>query len=123
MTDDFRRALWRAHLLFAVIAAVIVLFAASQVKAETGIASFYGGKHHGRKMANGQIFNQHSDSCAHKHHRFGTVLTVTMGSRSIRCVVRDRGPYVRGRIVDVSVAGAHALGLTGRGVGRVTVSP
>lgn len=121
MTDDFRRQFWRAHILFAIIAFVVVLLAASQVQAETGIASFYGGKHHGRKMANGQVFNQWSDSCAHKFHRFGTVLTVTMGNRSVRCVVRDRGPFIRGRIVDLSVAGARDLGLIGRGIGRVTV--
>lgn len=88
---------------------------------ETGLASYYGGKFHGRKMANGQVFNQWSDSCAHKTRKFGTVLTVTMGNRSVRCVVRDRGPYIRGRIIDLSVAGARDLGLIGRGIGRVSV--
>ncbi len=121
MTDRFRAELWRAHILFAVVAFVVVLLAASQVQAETGVASFYGGKHHGRKMANGQVFNQWSDSCAHKTRKFGTVLTITMGNRSVRCVVRDRGPYIRGRIIDLSVAGARELGLIGRGIGRVSV--
>lgn len=93
----------------------------STASAEIGIASYYGGKHHGRKMANGQVFNQWSDSCAHKTRKFGTVLTITMGSRSVRCVVRDRGPFIRGRIIDLSVAGARDLGLTGRGVAVVTV--
>jgi len=95
--------------------------ALSPALAETGMASYYGGRHHGKKMANGQVFNQWSDSCAHKTRDFGTVLTVTMGGRSVRCVVRDRGPFIRGRIVDLSVAGARSLGLIGRGVARVTV--
>ena len=112
----------RGWLVVALWAAALILIG-SQAKAETGIASYYGGKHHGRKMANGQIFNQWSDSCAHKSRRFGTVLTVTIGSRSVRCVVRDRGPFVRGRIIDLSVAGARDLGLIGRGIGLVTVTP
>jgi rare lipoprotein A len=105
------------------IASLALVFACvvSTASAETGMASYYGGKHHGRKMANGQVFNQWSDSCAHKTRKFGTVLTVTMGSRSVRCVVRDRGPFIRGRIIDLSVAGARDLGLTGRGVAMVSV--
>lgn len=104
------------------IAALAFACVVSSAHAETGFASYYGGKHHGRKMANGQVFNQWSDSCAHKTLPFGTVLTVTMGSRSIRCVVRDRGPFIRGRIIDISVAGARDLGLIGRGVGMVSIS-
>jgi rare lipoprotein A len=113
---EFQRGLSAA--LFLLVLSGLLMASA---KAETGIASFYGGKHHGRKMANGQVFNQWSDSCAHKTRKFGTVLTVTMGNRSVRCVVRDRGPFIRGRIVDLSVAGARELGLIGRGIGRVSV--
>ena len=103
-------------------AAALCCAAVAPAHAETGIASFYGGKrHHGKPMANGQMFDQISDSCAHKAHRFGTRLRVTWGIRSIECVVRDRGPFVRGRIVDLSVAGARALGIAGRGIAPVTV--
>lgn len=104
------------------IAALAFACVVSTANAETGIASFYGGKHHGRPMANGKIFNQWSDSCAHKKHPFGTVLLVTWGGRSVRCVVRDRGPFIRGRIVDLSVKGATDLGMASRGVAPVTVS-
>lgn len=104
-------------------AVLVVASAAAPAHAETGIASFYGGRHHGLKMANGQRFDQWSDSCAHKSHRFGTRLRVTDGvtGRSVACVVRDRGPFIRGRIVDLSVAGARELGIARRGVAPVTV--
>lgn len=93
-----------------------------QALAETGIASFFGGRrHHGHLMANGQIFNQWSDSCAHRHHRFGTRLRVRWRGRSVDCVVRDRGPFIRGRIVDLSMQGARDLGIAGMGIAPVTV--
>lgn len=89
---------------------------------ETGQASFYGGRSHGRKMANGERFDKMSDSCAHRQHPFGTRLRVSAGDgRSVTCVVRDRGPFVAGRIVDLSVAGARALGIERSGTADVTV--
>lgn len=105
------------------LAAAVLILIAVQARAETGIASFYGGRaHHGSKMANGQRFDQNSDSCAHKRHPFGTRLRVSRaGGRSVVCVVRDRGPFIRGRIVDLSHAGARAIGLMGAGIARVTV--
>jgi rare lipoprotein A len=51
----------------------------------------------------------------------GSTVTVTHGGRSIRCVVNDRGPFVRGRIIDVSVSAARALGMTSAGVVPVSV--
>lgn len=94
----------------------------TMTKSETGLASFYGGKHHGRPMANGKIFDQMSDSCAHKSLPFGTVLMVTTrAGRSVICVVRDRGPYRPGRIVDMSVAGARTLHMIDTGVVPVTI--
>lgn len=112
----------RGWLVVALWAAALILIG-SQAKAETGIASFYGGRaHHGKPMANGQRFDQNSDSCAHKRHPFGTALRVSRaGGRSVICVVRDRGPFIRGRIVDLSHAGARAIGMMGAGIARVTV--
>ena len=109
------RTIFAAALSCAVLSSAIAL--------ELGEASFYGGKHHGRKMANGQVFDQWSDSCAHKKHRFGTSLRVThmVSRRSVVCVVRDRGPFVRGRIVDLSVKSASDLGIRVQGVAPVTV--
>jgi rare lipoprotein A len=91
------------------------------VVCHAGEASYYGKGFHGRKMANGQIYDQNSNSCAHKTLPFGTQLKVTFRGNSTVCVVRDRGPFVRGRDIDLSVAGAKQIGLVGPGHGPVTI--
>jgi rare lipoprotein A len=84
----------------------------------TGIASFYGNES-GSKTASGQRFNQNAMTCAHRSLPFGTRLRVTHGDRSVVVTVNDRGPFVRGRVLDLSTGAARAIGLTGAGVGRV----
>lgn len=112
----------RGYLIPAIVALVLILLG-SQGRAESGLASFYGGPaHHGKPMANGQRFDQNSDSCAHKTLPFGMRLRVTAWTgRSVVCVVRDRGPFIRGRIVDVSVAHAKVLQMIGPGVVLVKI--
>jgi rare lipoprotein A len=85
----------------------------------SGLASFYGNES-GRETASGQRFDQSKLTCAHRSLPFGTKLRVTHGDRSVVVTVNDRGPYVRGRVLDLSTAAARAVGLTGEGVGRVT---
>ena len=84
----------------------------------SGMASFYGNES-GSKTASGQRFNQEAMTCAHRSLPFGTRLRVTHGDRSVVVTVNDRGPFVRGRVLDLSTAAARAVGLTGAGVGRV----
>ena len=84
----------------------------------SGIASYYGNEA-GNKTASGQRFNQHAMTAAHRTLPFGTKLKVTHGSRSVVVTINDRGPFIRGRVLDLSKGAAHAIGLTGRGVGRV----
>jgi rare lipoprotein A len=84
----------------------------------SGMASFYGNES-GSKTASGQRFNQNAMTCAHRSLPFGTKLRVTHGGRSVVVTVNDRGPFVRGRVLDLSTAAARAVGLTGAGVGRV----
>ena len=84
----------------------------------SGIASFYGNES-GSKTASGQRFNQNAMTCAHRSLPFGTRLRVTHGDRSVVVTVNDRGPFVRGRVLDLSTAAARAVGITGAGVGRV----
>lgn len=84
----------------------------------SGIASYYGNEA-GSKTASGQRFNQHAMTAAHRSLPFGTRLKVTHGSRSVIVTINDRGPFIRGRVLDLSKGAAHAIGLTGRGVGRV----
>ncbi|HEY3791727.1 MAG TPA: septal ring lytic transglycosylase RlpA family protein, partial [Bradyrhizobium sp.] len=64
--------------------------------------------------------NQSALTCAHRSLPFGTRLRVTHGGRSVVVIVNDRGPFVRGRVLDLSTGAARAIGLTGAGVGRVT---
>jgi rare lipoprotein A len=90
-------------------------------RAESGIASFYGGKHHGGPTASGERYNQNAMTCAHRTARFGTRLTVTYRGRSIECRVNDRGPFVRGRIIDISTSAARALGIIDVGLVKVVV--
>ena len=84
----------------------------------SGIASFYGNES-GSKTASGQRFNQEAMTCAHRSLPFGTRLRVTHGDRSVVVTVNDRGPFIRGRVLDLSTAAARAVGLTSAGVGRV----
>lgn len=85
----------------------------------SGIASFYGNES-GSKTASGQRFNQNAMTAAHRSLPFGTKLRVTHGGQSVIVTINDRGPFVRGRVLDLSTGAARAIGLTGAGVGRVT---
>jgi rare lipoprotein A len=82
-----------------------------------GVASTYGNES-GSQTASGQRFNENAMTCAHRSLPFGTKLRVTHGGRSITVTVNDRGPFVRGRVLDLSTGAARALGLSG--LGQVT---
>jgi rare lipoprotein A len=85
----------------------------------SGMASYYGNES-GSRTASGQRFNQNALTAAHRTLPFGTKLRVTHGGRSVVVTVNDRGPFVHGRVLDLSTAAAREVGLTGAGVGRVT---
>jgi rare lipoprotein A len=85
----------------------------------SGMASFYGNES-GSKTASGARFNQNAMTAAHRSLPFGTKLRVTHGGRSVVVTINDRGPFIRGRVLDLSTGAARAVGLTGAGVGRVT---
>ena len=82
------------------------------------MASFYGNES-GSKTASGQRFNQNAMTAAHRSLPFGTKLKVTHGSRSVVVTINDRGPFIKGRVLDLSTGAARAVGLTSAGVGRV----
>ena len=84
-----------------------------------GKASFYGNES-GSKTASGQRFNQNAMTAAHRSLPFGTKLRVTHRGQSVVVTVNDRGPFIRGRVLDLSKGAARAIGLTGAGVGHVT---
>jgi rare lipoprotein A len=92
------------------LSAAFLLLTAAASEAESGLASYYGGRGHSGEM-----------TCAHRTRPFGSILTVTHAGHSIQCRVNDRGPFVRGRVIDVSVRAARALGMMRSGVVRVSV--
>jgi rare lipoprotein A len=85
----------------------------------SGMASFYGSES-GSRTASGQRMNSNAMTAAHRTLPFGTKLRVTHGGRSVIVTVNDRGPFIRGRVLDLSTGAARAIGLTSAGVGRVT---
>ena len=85
----------------------------------SGMASYYGSES-GHRTASGQRMNSNALTCAHRSLPFGTKLRVTHGGSSVIVTVNDRGPFIRGRVLDLSTGAARAIGLTRAGVGRVT---
>ena len=87
-------------------------------RSETGLASWYGEQHQGRATASGEIFDSARFTAAHRTLPLGTRLRVTNleNGRTIRVRVNDRGPYVAGRVLDLSQAAAGALGMVEEGV-------
>lgn len=88
-----------------------------------GIASFYGGRHHGGPTASGERFNQNAMTAAHRSYPMGTQVRVTnlRNGKAVVLRINDRGPFVRGRIIDVSRGAASQLGFIGNGLTRVRV--
>jgi rare lipoprotein A len=90
---------------------------------EEGIASWYGKKFHGRPTSNGEIFDMYKISAAHKTLPIGTSLKVTnlLNNKTIITRVNDRGPFVAGRIIDLSFKAAEMLGIVGAGTAKVKI--
>ncbi len=94
-------------------------------KVERGIASWYGGRFHGRRTANGEIYDLFKFTAASRTLPLGTYVLVRNEENGKTAVVRinDRGPYVDGRIIDLSQASAYKLGMMYQGVAMVQVIP
>ncbi|HEX9253010.1 MAG TPA: septal ring lytic transglycosylase RlpA family protein [Ignavibacteriaceae bacterium] len=86
-------------------------------------ASWYGPGFHGRKTANGEVYDQMSFTAAHKSLKFGTLLKITnlKNNKSVVVRINDRGPYVDGRDLDLSKAAALELGMVRKGVAKIKV--
>lgn len=85
----------------------------------SGMASFYGNES-GSRTASGQRFNQNAMTAAHRSLPFGTKLRVTHRGQSVVVTINDRGPFIKGRVLDLSTGAARVIGLTGAGIGHVT---
>ncbi|MCX5724129.1 MAG: septal ring lytic transglycosylase RlpA family protein [Nitrospirae bacterium] len=88
---------------------------------ERGVASWYGPGFHGNKTANGERYDMHLLTAAHRTLPLGSIAVVrSMSSgREVTVRINDRGPFARGRVLDLSLAGAQALGMTGAGTDQV----
>jgi len=88
---------------------------------EVGIASWYGPGFDGNRTANGEIYDMNGISAAHKTLPFGTIVRVVEldTGRSIVVRINDRGPFVEGRIIDLSKGAAEELGIVDKGITRV----
>jgi rare lipoprotein A len=90
---------------------------------EEGTASWYGGEFHGRKTSNGEIYDMHTPTAAHKTLPMNVYVRVTNLANGRQGVVRinDRGPFVSGRVIDLSYAAAQQLGVVGPGTAPVRI--
>jgi rare lipoprotein A len=95
----------------------------ADVGVQVGMASWYGQPYHGRRAASGEIYDMEKLTAAHRTLPFGTRVRVENleNGRNIELRINDRGPFVEDRIIDVSRAGARALGMLGTGTARVQV--
>ncbi|MGE3876212.1 MAG: septal ring lytic transglycosylase RlpA family protein [Parvibaculaceae bacterium] len=99
----------------------LTLHSSAPAEAQVGMASYY---KHGRKTANGEYFNPNGYTAAHRSLKFGTRVRVTnlRNGRSVIVRINDRGPFVGGRIIDLSYGAARAVGLHDSGVAKVQVA-
>lgn len=90
---------------------------------QTGVASWYGGKFHGRRTANGEIYNKHRLTAAHRTLPFNSIVEVINLDNRKKIIVRinDRGPFVKNRIIDLSLKAAKILDMTERGTVPVRI--
>jgi len=91
---------------------------------QVGIASWYGGRHQGRLTASGEVFDENKLTAAHRTLPLVTWARVTNleNGRSIEVKVNDRGPYIDGRVIDLSTRAAEELGMTEQGLARVEIT-
>jgi rare lipoprotein A len=99
----------------------VALLASMPAHAQTMTASWYGGFFEGRRTSAGCVFHAGGLTAASRILPLGSVIAVSRGQRTVTLVVNDRGPYVRGRDLDLSRGAAARLGMLGVGVARVEV--
>ncbi len=109
------------HICVAALMAGLVLSATGPALAQCGGASWYGPGFHGKKTASGERFDQNAMTAAHRTLPFGSVVTVTdqRTGKSVKVKINDRGPFHKGRIIDLSKAAATKLGFRAAGTTKV----
>ena len=115
--------MYRTKLLLIALFTLCNIFTLTIQAQSDGKASYYSNGLHGRKMSNGERYDRNAFTCAHRTLPFGTRLKITnpRNGKSVIVRVTDRGPFVRGRVVDLSYAAARELGTLASGVAYVKV--
>lgn len=108
-------------IIYLCITVCLCLLASKLSAQQKGKATFYSDRFHGKKTSSGKPYHRDSLTCAHRTFPIGTLLEVTNTDNGNKVIVEvtDRGPYARGKIIDLSYAAAHKLGIIRRGVGTV----
>ena len=111
------------YLILSLLVALSSSACAKHNRIQTGKGSWYGKKFHGRKTASGKKYNMYALTAAHKTLPFNTIVEVTNLSNNRKVIVRinDRGPYAKGRIIDLSYLAAKKLGYINKGVEKLKV--
>ncbi|QES90360.1 septal ring lytic transglycosylase RlpA family protein [Rhizosphaericola mali] len=106
---------------FSVLVLSFVLVSCGKYIKQDGHASYYAGKFIGRKTANGETFSKHKKTAASKTLPFGTMVKVTnlSNGKSVKVRINDRGPFVKGRDIDLSWKAAKKIGMLDQGVAPV----
>jgi len=120
----------KTQFVFMLFAVVMIFFSScsrNQYKTTpaviTGQASWYGPNFHGKTTSSQEVFDMYDMTAAHKSLPFGTYVMVTNldNGRSVKVRINDRGPFIRGRVIDLSYAAAKVLGMVGTGVVPVRI--
>ena len=114
---------FKNYILLLVTVLSFVLLSTPAVAQTSGRASYYGNQFHGRLTSDGSVYHRDSMTCAHRTLPFGTVLKVTNKRNGKKVVVRvnDRGPFIRGRVLDLSYAAAKHIDMLVQGVASVSI--
>ena len=109
------------QILFSLL--VISLLSSCGYTTRKGLASYYADSYEGKTTANGEIYRQGKITAAHKTLPFGTKVEVTnlTNNKSVVVRINDRGPFIRGRIIDLTKAAAREIDMVGAGVAKVKI--
>ena len=109
------------YLIILLLTAFLLLITLPVFSFESGMASWYGGKFQGRKTANGEFFDTNKLTAAHKTLPFNTVVEVTniKNNQTVTVRINDRGPFIEGRVIDLSRAAADEIDMTKTGIAHV----
>lgn len=109
-------------LLLVTLVSAALVHSANELTFTEGVASWYGEKYRGRMTASGSIFNPDELTAAHRTLPFGTVVYCRYGTNTVRVVITDRGPFVKGRIIDLSRAAFSRLAHTDAGLIKIKLT-